>query len=147
MRRTKGFTLIEMLAVLVILVTLAAIVIPRFINAGTRSREAALRQTLAEVRNAISIFRNDTGYYPQQLSDLAATTAPSPGLRSLGAAPAYRPEPTTTVPIWTSCPSAPSPSSRCNIIAIPKRVPGMCVARPPHAHWTAHATTLGKWGA
>jgi len=47
MRRAKGFTLIEMLAVLVILVTLAAIVIPRFINAGTRSREAALRQTLA----------------------------------------------------------------------------------------------------
>lgn len=70
MRRAKGFTLIEMLAVLVILVTLAAIVIPRFINAGTRSREAALRQTLAEVRNAISIFRNDTGYYPQTIDDL-----------------------------------------------------------------------------
>jgi prepilin-type N-terminal cleavage/methylation domain-containing protein len=84
MRRTKGFTLIEMLAVLVILVTLAAIVIPRFINAGTRSREAALRQTLAEVRNAISIFRNDTGYYPQQLSDLTATTAPAQGYDKWG---------------------------------------------------------------
>lgn len=68
--RVRGFTLIEMLAVLVILVTLAAIVIPRFINAGTRSREAALRQTLAETRNAITIFRNDTGYYPRQLSDI-----------------------------------------------------------------------------
>ena len=84
MRRAKGFTLIEMLAVLVILVTLAAIVIPRFINAGTRSREAALRQTLAEVRNAISIFRNDTGYYPQQSSDLVATTAPAQGYDKWG---------------------------------------------------------------
>lgn len=73
--RLRGFTLIEMLAVLVILVTLAAIVVPRFINAGTRSREAALRQTLAEVRNAITIFRNDTGYYPQQLADI--TLAPN----------------------------------------------------------------------
>lgn len=68
--RVRGFTLIEMLAVLVIIVTLAAIVVPRFINAGTRSREAALRQTLAEVRNAITIFRNDTGYYPQALQDI-----------------------------------------------------------------------------
>jgi prepilin-type N-terminal cleavage/methylation domain-containing protein len=146
MRRTKGFTLIEMLAVLVILVTLAAIVIPRFINAGTRSREAALRQTLAEVRNAISIFRNDTGYYPQQLSDLTATTAPAQATINGGNCSGSTRR-TTTVPIWTSCPFAPSPSSRCNIIAIPKRVPGMCVAHPPHAHWTAHATTLGKWGA
>ncbi len=84
MRRARGFTLIEMLAVLVILVTLAAIVVPRFINAGTRSREAALKQTLAEVRQAITIFRNDTGYYPNSLNDLVATRAPAHGRDKYG---------------------------------------------------------------
>lgn len=77
--RNKGFTLVEMLAVLVILVTLAAIVVPRFIDAGTRSRETALKATLSEVRNSVTIFRNDTGYYPASLNDLSATTAPQQG--------------------------------------------------------------------
>jgi len=78
-RTNKGFTLVEMLAVLVILVTLAAVVVPRFINAGMRSKEAALKATLGEVRNAITMFRNDTGYFPAQLDDIAATTAPAQG--------------------------------------------------------------------
>lgn len=75
----KGFTLVELLAVLVILVTLAAIVVPRFIDAGVRSRETALKSSLAELRNAITIFRNDTGYYPATLADLAVPTAPAQG--------------------------------------------------------------------
>lgn len=77
--KNKGFTLVEMLAVLVILITLAAIVVPRFINAGMRSKEAALKATLTEVRNAITLFRNDTGYFPAQLDDIAATAAPAQG--------------------------------------------------------------------
>lgn len=78
-RLRKGFTLVELLIVIIIIAVLAAIAIPKFVNSGLRSKEAALKSDLKLVRNAIELFRNDTSYYPKQLADLAATTAPASG--------------------------------------------------------------------
>jgi type II secretion system protein G len=75
-----GFTLVEMLVVIVVLATLAAIVLPRFLNCGRRSREAALRTDLRILRNAITCFYNDTSWYPATLADLAAASAPATAL-------------------------------------------------------------------
>lgn len=69
----RGFTLIEVLVVIVILAVLAAIVLPRFVDAGRRSKEAALRSNLKLLRNAIALFHADTSYYPNSLADLAET--------------------------------------------------------------------------
>ena len=78
-RRTRGFTLVELLVVVVVLAVLAAIVLPKFMDSGKRSKESALRSDLKLVRNAISMFRNDTGLYPLTLDDMAATAAPAKG--------------------------------------------------------------------
>lgn len=84
-RRRRGFTLVEVLVVIVVLAVIAAIVLPKFVNSGLRSREAALKSNLRIVREAINLFQTDTGLFPASLDDLSATTAPPKGLTSSGA--------------------------------------------------------------
>ena len=59
----RGFTLVEILIVVIILGILAAIVIPQFANASSDARATNLKTTLANVRNQIEVFKaqhNDT---------------------------------------------------------------------------------------
>ena len=61
--RVRGFTLVEILIVVIILGILAAIVIPQFANASSDARVTNLKTTLANVRNQIEVFKcqhNDT---------------------------------------------------------------------------------------
>ncbi len=83
--RRRGFTLVELLVVIVVLAVLAAIVLPKFMDSSKRSKESALRSDLKLLRNAIGLFYTDTGAYPKQLADLAATSAPAKGYDSSGA--------------------------------------------------------------
>ncbi|OFX17398.1 MAG: hypothetical protein A2Z18_06140 [Armatimonadetes bacterium RBG_16_58_9] len=83
--RERGFTLVELLVVIVVLAVLGAIVLPKFMDSGTRSRESALKSDLKLLRNAVATFQIDTGFYPSQLNDLAATTAPTKGLTAAAA--------------------------------------------------------------
>ena len=53
-----GFTLIEILVVVIILGILAAIVIPQFANASSDARVSTLRTTLNNVRNQIEVFKS-----------------------------------------------------------------------------------------
>jgi general secretion pathway protein G len=89
--RRSGFTLVELLVVIVVLAVLAAIVLPKFVDSGKRSKESALRADLKLYRNAITLFKTDTGYYPLTLSALAATSAPANGLDDSGAQKAITP--------------------------------------------------------
>ena len=58
MRSSKrGFTLVEILIVVIILGILAAIVIPQFANASSDARLTNMRTTLANVRNQIEVFK------------------------------------------------------------------------------------------
>ncbi len=62
-RNQKGFTLVELLIVVIILGILAAVVIPQFNTAASESKEAALASNLATVRQAIEMYKvqhNDT---------------------------------------------------------------------------------------
>lgn len=82
--RQRGFTLMELLIVIIVIAVLAAIALPRFINSGLRSKEASLKSDLKIYRNAVQLFLNDTGAYPATLAALSATTAPASGLDSAG---------------------------------------------------------------
>ena len=84
-KRKKGFTLVELLVVIVVLAVLAAIVLPKFMNSTKRSKETALKSDLKLVRNAISLFQADTDCFPKALTDLIAATAPPKGLDTAGA--------------------------------------------------------------
>ena len=74
---TRGFTLIEMLIVIVVIAILALIVIPRLLGAGRKAKEATLKGDLHQLRNSIQQFEADMGDYPADVTDLVATTAPT----------------------------------------------------------------------
>jgi len=62
-RNQSGFTLVELLIVVIILGILAAVVIPQFNTAAAESKEAALASNLATIRQAIELYKvqhNDT---------------------------------------------------------------------------------------
>jgi len=83
--KRNGFTLIELLVVIVIIAVLALIAIPKFVDAGKRSKEASLKSDLSLLRSAIATYQTDTGAFPTALTDLTATTAPANGVTSAGA--------------------------------------------------------------
>ena len=53
----RGFTLVEILIVVIILGILAAIIVPQFANASSDARATNLKTTLANVRNQIEVFK------------------------------------------------------------------------------------------
>lgn len=81
----RGFTLVELLVVIIVIAVLAAIAIPKFASSSQRSKESSLRANLKVVRNAVEMFKNDTGLFPAALTDLTATSAPDNGKDASGA--------------------------------------------------------------
>ena len=75
-RRERGFTMIEMLIVLIVVAILAMIVVPRLMGAGRAAREARLRADLRALRSAVQVFRADMGGHPSKLDDLLRHTPP-----------------------------------------------------------------------
>jgi type II secretion system protein G len=57
MRAKSGFTLVEILIVVVILGILAAIVIPQFTSASTEAKESALVSDLQSIRSQIELYK------------------------------------------------------------------------------------------
>ena len=72
MRRQRGFTLIEVLIVVVLVVVLASIALPTYRNSVLRAREATLREDLFRMRDAIDQHYADKGKYPASLDDLVS---------------------------------------------------------------------------
>lgn len=65
---TSGFTLVELLIVVIILAVLAAIVVPQFSSSTDEAKEAALRSTLLEMRNALELYYHQHGgHYPGRI--------------------------------------------------------------------------------
>ncbi len=79
-----GFTLVELLVVLVVLAVVSAIVLPRFAQSSRRSKIAKVRSDLRLLRGAVERFRADTGVVPVSLAALAAESAPAKGLDAGG---------------------------------------------------------------
>src|SRR5690625_3316093 len=73
MRSQSGFTLLEVLVVVVIIGVLAALVGPAIMNRVDSAREVAAQQQIESLRLALENYRLDAGRYPtteQGLADL-----------------------------------------------------------------------------
>jgi general secretion pathway protein G len=64
-RRARAFTLVEMLLVLVILATLAAIVYPKVMGRSEQARITSAQTQIANFKTALDAFEVDNGYYPK----------------------------------------------------------------------------------
>jgi general secretion pathway protein G len=69
-RQEDGFTLVELMIVMLIIGVLAAIAIPSYIASIKSAREAVLKEDLHVMRNAIDSYTMDKGKAPQSLDDL-----------------------------------------------------------------------------
>src|SRR5215471_5397637 len=67
-----GFTLVELLVVLVILVLLASLVAPRVIGYLGSSRTKAAKVQIQSLGSALELFKLDTGRYPTTSEGLQA---------------------------------------------------------------------------
>jgi general secretion pathway protein G len=69
-RFEQGFTLIELMIVMVIIGLLAAIAVPMYVQSVRHAREAVLKEDLRTLRSAIDSYTVDKQKAPQSLDDL-----------------------------------------------------------------------------
>ena len=71
-RGQNGFTLIELMIVMAIVVILISVAIPYYQKSITRAKESVLHNNLSTMRDAIDEYSYDKQKAPQQLSDLVS---------------------------------------------------------------------------
>ncbi len=68
----RGFTLVELLIVVIILAILAAIIVPQFTAATDDATQSAYDTNIANVRSAIDLYRQQHGEYPGAVTSTGA---------------------------------------------------------------------------
>ncbi len=97
MNRNKGFSLIEIMVVVVILGILASIVVPKIISRPDEARTVKAKQDVLAIENALDLYRLDNGFYPST----------DQGLVALVEKPTTNPEPRNWKPYLKSLPKDP----------------------------------------
>jgi len=71
MRRERGFTLIELMVVIVIIAILAAVALPNFMGATERARESAVRSAMKTIQTALEMYATEhSGTYTDDLNGI-----------------------------------------------------------------------------
>src|ERR1043166_3633227 len=86
-----GFTLVELLIVVIILSILAAIVVPQFASSTTDAKYSALDSNLATMRAAAELYNQQHGMYPGAAASSGGTppTGATAGSGAAGSAQAF----------------------------------------------------------
>jgi general secretion pathway protein G len=70
MRRSNGFTMIELMVTLAIVATILTVAAPRYFGNIDKTKESVLREDLYILRDAIDKYYADKNRYPNELNDL-----------------------------------------------------------------------------
>lgn len=71
-RSAGGFTVIELLIVIMLIGILVMIAIPQYKSSRIRAQEAVLKEDLFVFRDVIDQYKTDKGVYPQTLDDIVS---------------------------------------------------------------------------
>ena len=77
MRNRTGFTLVEIMLVVIIIGVLAAMVVPRFAGRTEQAKIARAKSDIAAISLALDLYEMDVGQYPPTLAELVAKDPPS----------------------------------------------------------------------
>ena len=72
MKNQRGFSLIEIMVVVVILGILAALVVPKIISRPDEARIVKAKQDVLAIQNALDLYKLDNGMYPSTDQGLMA---------------------------------------------------------------------------
>jgi general secretion pathway protein G len=83
-RRSRGFTLLELMVVIVIIGVLAALIAPQVLSRVGQAKTTAAQADISSIMNALKIYKLDNGRYPSSDQGLQAlvvrpTTGSIPG--------------------------------------------------------------------
>src|SRR5246127_1580045 len=96
--RSRGFTLLELMIVISIMMILMAVAVPLYQQHVIQAREAVLKQNLFQLDSLIEQYRLDKGQSPQSLDDLVTA----------GYLPKLPVDPMTGKADWTTDPEDPN---------------------------------------
>ncbi len=72
----KGFTLIELMIVMIIVAILAAAAVPLYTSIVSRAYESEIVSALGTIRSAARAYKAENGVYPTQMADLTGGESP-----------------------------------------------------------------------
>ena len=127
--KQNGFTLIEVLIVVTLVIVLAAIGLATYQNSVRRSREAVLREDLFRMRDAIDQYYADKNKYPSALQDLVSDGY----LRAIPKDPI-----TDSADTWQTVPAEPDPNN-------PSAEPGVYNVKSGAQETAMDGTSYSEW--
>jgi general secretion pathway protein G len=125
LKKQKGFTLIELLVVMTIIAVLLSIAAPRYMRSVDDAREATLKSSLAQMREAIDQYNADQGQLPLSLNDLVEKKY----LRSIPLDPI-----TQSAETWQVAPP-PGDQEKNQVYDVHSGAPGSSRSGEPYAKW------------
>ena len=128
-RSGAGFTLIELMIVMSLIVILASIGLTLYTNSVIRAKESVLKEDLFRMRDAIDQYYADKGKYPVTLDSLVSEKY----LRSIPVDPF-----TNSADTWRSIPSEPDPTN-------PTAEPGVYDVRSGSDQKAIDGTNYADW--
>ncbi len=102
LRAAAGFTIIELMVVMTIVVTLATIAMVQYRQSVQFARESVLRDDLFKIRDAIDQYYADKNRYPSSLEDLVSAGY----IRTVPKDPI-----TNSTATWREVPAEPDPNN------------------------------------
>ena len=133
----RGFTLVEVLTVVVIMAIVAAVVIPEFTMNGKAAKQSAAQFNLHDLRSRIELYRqHHDGKLPS--AALAELTATTNSAGSIGTTTAHR--------FGQYCAEIPvNPITESATVRVAASNPPAAASGADDAGWLYHPSTGGLW--